>query len=235
MFKRLLFILITLLAISPAFAQETALLKGLVFKKGTSQRLSNVTITNKVSKIKSISDVWGNFSIEANLGDTLLFKKDGFQEYELPITKKQNLLIYLSEALSLKEVVVKEKSKQQQQKEILQDFRSKGVYFNGKPTLLAYIFTPLTALNELIGKDANNARRFGNYIARENAESEVDKHFNDTLIKKTVAIKDEDLAEFKYLYRPKPENVTYRNVYDDMKYIKDCYAKYKKLKKLNPQ
>lgn len=234
MFKKLLFTLLTISALSPAFAQERMLLKGLIFKKGTSQRLSNVTITNKVSKIKSISDVWGNFSIEANLGDTLLFKREDLQEYELPINKKQNLLIYLSEALVLKEVVVKEKSKQQEQKEILQDFRSKGVYFNGKPPLLAYIFTPLTALNELLGKDANNARRFGNYIARENAESEVDNHFNDALIKKTVAIKDEDLAEFKYLYRPKPEDVTYWNVYDDMKYIKDCFEKYQKRKKLNP-
>lgn len=235
MFKKLLFTLFTLSALSPAFAQERMLLKGLIFKKGTSQRLSNVTITNKVSKIKSVSDVWGNFSIEANLGDTLLFKREDLQEYELAINKKQNLLIYLSEALVLKEVVVKEKSKQQEQKEILQDFRSKGVYFNGKPPLLAYIFTPLTALNELIGKDANNARRFGNYIARENAESEVDKHFNDALIKKTVAIKDEDLVEFKYLYRPKPEDVTYRNYYDDMKYIKDCFKKYQQRKKLNPQ
>jgi hypothetical protein len=126
--------------------------------------------------------------------------------------------------------VVKAKSKQQEQKEILRDFRSKGVFYNGKPPLLAYIFTPLTALNELLGKDANNARRFGNYIGRENAEVEVDRHFNDVIIKKAIPIKEGNLVEFKYLYRPKPEDVTYRNAYDDMKYVKDCYQKYKKTK-----
>ncbi|MBC7653494.1 MAG: hypothetical protein H7098_03350, partial [Oligoflexus sp.] len=152
-------------------------MKGLIFKKGTSQRLSKVTIENKQSKIKSESDEFGNFSITVNLADTLYFYRYDLQDEYMVISKKQNLIIYMSESLILKEVVVKEKSKQQEQKEILADFRSKGVFYNGKPPLLAYIFTPLTALNELLGKDANNARRFGNYISRENAESEVDRHF----------------------------------------------------------
>ncbi|MBU0696269.1 MAG: hypothetical protein KKE39_07045 [Bacteroidetes bacterium] len=205
-------------------------MKGLIFKKGTSQRLSKVTIENKQSKIKSESDEFGNFTITVNLADTLHFYRYGLQDAYMVISKKQNLIIYMSESLILKEVVVKEKTKQQEQKEILDDFRGKGVFYNGKPPLLAYIFTPLTALNELIGKDANNARRFGNYISRENAESEVDRHFNDAVIKKAIPIKDENLVEFKYLYRPKPGDVIYRNGYDDMKYVKDCFQKYKKRK-----
>lgn len=230
MFKKLLLLSFFLICLHQLFAQENILLKGLIFKKGTSQRLSKVTIENKQTKIKSESDEFGNFSIEVNIGDTLYFYKYGLQDQEYIIIKKQNLIIYLSENLVLEEVVVKEKSKQQEQKEILADFRSKGVFYNGKPPLLAYIFTPLTALNELLGKDANNARKFGNYISRENAESEVDRHFNDAVIKKAIPIKNENLVEFKYLYRPKPEDVTYRNGYDDMKYVKDCYQKYKKRK-----
>jgi hypothetical protein len=228
MFKKLLLLSFCLVCFHQLLAQEHLLLKGLIFKKGTSQRLSNVTIENKQSKIKSESDEYGTFSMKVNIGDTLYFYKYGLQNEAAIITRKQNLIIYMSENLILKEVVVKAKSKQQEQKEILGDFRSKGVFYNGKPPLLAYIFTPLTALNELLGKDANNARRFGNYIGRENAESDVDRHFNDVVIKKAISIKDENLVEFKYLYRPKPEDVTYRNVYDDMKYVKDCYQKYKK-------
>lgn len=230
MFKKLLLLSFLLVCFHQLLAQDHISLKGLIFKKGTSQRLSKVTIENKQSKIKSESDEYGNFLIEVNIGDTLYFYKYGLQDEETIITKKQNLIIYMSENLILQEVVVKEKSKQQEQKEILQDFRSKGVFYNGKPPLLAYLFTPLTALNELLGKDANNARRFGNYISRENAEVEVDRHFNDVVIKKAINIKEENLIEFKYLYRPKPEDVTYRNVYDDMKYIKDSYQKYKKRK-----
>jgi hypothetical protein len=230
MFKKLLLLSFCLACFHQLLAQEHIHLKGLIFKKGTSERLSKVTIENKLSKIKSESDEFGNFSMEVNIGDTLYFYRYGLQDEKAIISKKQNLIIYMSKILVLKEVVVKAKSKQQEQKEILRDFRSKGVFYNGKPPLLAYIFTPLTALNELLGKDANNARRFGNYIGRENAEVEVDRHFNDVIIKKAIPIKEGNLVEFKYLYRPKPEDVTYRNAYDDMKYVKDCYQKYKKTK-----
>lgn len=231
MFKKLfLSVLFISLSIS-LFAQDKMLLKGLIFKKGTSQRLSNVRIENKVSKDFTLSDEWGNFSIQTSLGDTLTFSKDGLQELEKSILAKQNLIIYMDATLMLEEVVVKEKSKPLQQKEILDGYRSKGVFYNGKPPLLAYIFSPLTALNELIGKDANNARRFGNYIERENAENNVDLHFNVQVIKKSVPIKDEEMIEFMYLYRPKPEQVTYWNNYDNMNYVRKSYTAYLMKKK----
>ncbi len=212
-------------------AQERMLLKGLVFKKGTSQRISNVKVQNKKSGDYSLSDEWGNFAISVAIGDTLLFQKDGFQENEKLITLKQNLIVYMSNTVVLNEVVVKEQSKKIQQKEILDGYRSKGVFYNGKPPLLAYIFTPLTALNELIGKDANNARRFGDYIQREDAESMVDAHFNPHIIKTSVpAIKEGEIVEFMYLYRPKTDQVTYWNQYDDMNYIKKSYQEYLKKK-----
>ena len=129
MFKKLLLLSFFLICLHQLFAQENILLKGLIFKKGTSQRLSKVTIENKQTKIKSESDEFGNFSIEVNIGDTLYFYKYGLQDQEYIIIKKQNLIIFLSENLVLEEVVVKEKSKQQEQKEILADFRSKGVFY----------------------------------------------------------------------------------------------------------
>lgn len=211
-------------------AQQKIILKGLIFKKGTSQRLQDISIENKASKEFILSDEWGNFSISANIGDTLLFKKEGLQEFEKIIQDKQNLIIYLEAPILLEEVVVKQKTTKQEQKEILDGYRSKGVYYNGNPPLLVYIFNPLTALHELLGKDANNAKKFGSYIQRENAESRVDAHFNEQIIKTSIKIKDSELVEFMYLYRPKPEEVTYRNTYDDMAYIKKSYRAYLKRK-----
>lgn len=214
-----------------AKAQENFIIKGLIFRTSTSQRIGSVAIENKQKGLATFSDDFGNFSISAALGDTLTFKKQGFSDQEKIIIAKQNLIIYLNAALILDEVVVKGQTKKAEQREILDGYRSKGVYYNGNPPLLAYIFTPLTALNELIGKDANNARRFGNYVARENAESEVDKHFNATIIKTAVKIKDEDLAEFMFLHRPKPEEVTYWNYYDDLAYVRKAYQAFLKKKK----
>ncbi len=206
------------------------ILKGLIFKKGTSQRLQDISVENKATKESVFSDEWGNFSISANIGDTLLFKKEGLQDFEKIIQDKQNLIIYLQTPILLEEVVVKQKTTKQEQQEILDGYRSKGVYYNGNPPLLVYLFNPLTALHELLGKDANNAKNFGNYIQRENAESRVDAHFNEQIIKTSIKIKDNELVEFMYLYRPKPEEVTYRNTYDDMAYIKKSYRTYLKRK-----
>lgn len=228
--KKLLF-LIFICTTNIGFAQTSFSIKGLVFETGTSNRLAQVYVTNKNSKELKTSDEWGNFNITVNLGDTLIFAKNGYQEQYKAIAAKQNLVIYLGKAIILEEVLVKQQTKKAQQQEILDGFRSKGVYYNGKPPLLAYFFTPLTALNEIIGKDANNARRFGNYIANENAETRVDNHFNERIIKESVKIKETELVEFMYLYRPKPEDVIYRNHYDDMAYIRKAYQEYLKRKR----
>ncbi|MDA9555498.1 hypothetical protein N9R54_04615 [Pelobium sp.] len=230
MLKSLFLAILFLLVCSISFAQEKSMLKGVIFKKGSTQRISDVKVENSRTKTMILSDEWGTFTIEANLGDTLSFNKDGYQETEKIILQKQNLIIYLSPSIVLEEVLVKEKSKKQEQQEILNGFRAKGVYYNGNPPWLVYIFSPLTALNELLGKEAHNARKFGNYIQRENEQSKVDAHFNAELIKKSVAIKADELVEFMYLYRPKPEDVTYRNTYDDMAYIKKSYKTYLKNK-----
>ncbi|MBC7654609.1 MAG: hypothetical protein H7098_09080, partial [Oligoflexus sp.] len=177
------------------------------------------------------SDDYGNFSINVSIGDTLVITKVNYQDQEKAIIQKQNLVIYLKKSITLNEVVVKQQTRKAEQKEILDGYRSKGVYYGGKPPIFAYIFTPLTALHELLGKDAADARRFGSYIYKENAETRVDAHFSVSIIKESVKIKDEEMVEFMYLYRPKPEDVTYRNRYDDMNYIKKSYQVYLKTKK----
>ena len=193
--------------------------------------MRQLNIENKSSKEHTVSDEWGTFNLLVAIGDTLVFEKINYQEIQKVIFQKQNLLIYLNRAITLNEVKVKGQSKSAEQKEILEDFRSKGVFFNGNPPLLAYIFNPLTVLNELISSDASNARKFSNYIGRENAESMVDRHFNAIVIRKAIAIKDDELVEFMYLHRPKPEDVKYRSYYEDMEYVKKAYLLYMKNKK----
>lgn len=224
--KHLLSTLIIILLSCSLSAQEHFLLKGLAFKKGANTRLSAIKVLNKATNELSLSDEWGNFSIHTKLGDTILFEKEGLQSLEKIISSKQNLIIYLSESILLDEVIVKQQSKKKEQQEILAGFKSKGVFYNGKPPFLAYIFSPLTALNELIGKDANNAQRFAAYIQKENGQNNVDTHFNEQIIRKSISIKNEELIEYMYLYRPKPEDVRYRNTYDDMAYVKKSYQEY---------
>ncbi|HEX7365909.1 MAG TPA: carboxypeptidase-like regulatory domain-containing protein [Pelobium sp.] len=230
-FIKTLTLILVLLVAKSVNAQEKFLVKGLVFQKGGTTRIENVTVAVKGTGNTTKTDEWGNFELKVSIGDTLLFTKNNYEETKKVVAAKQNLVVYLPKAIALNEVVVKEQSKAKQQQEILNGYRSKGVFYNGDPPILAYIFSPLTALHELLGTDANNARRFGNYIERENAQLLVDRHFNETVIRKAVKISDSDLVEFMYLYRPKPEDVLYWNYYDDINYAKKAYAKFLKRKK----
>lgn len=230
--SRKFFVLVLLIAMSGfAHAQQNFNIKGLVFQKGTTARIEGVNVGVKGTQNFTKTDEWGNFELSVGIGDTVLFTKNNYEETEKIIVAQQNLVIYLNKAIALDEVVVKEQSKRKQQQEILDGYRSKGVFFNGDPPILAYIFSPLTALHELLGTDANNARKFGNYVERENAQSMVDRHFNEVVIKRAIKIPDSELVEFMYLYRPRPEDVIYWNYYDDMNYVKKSYAKFLKTKK----
>lgn len=208
-------------------AQEVFTVKGIVFKNGSTERISSATIANINKNTSTQTDDFGTFAIEAALGDTLNVSKAGSQEINKIITKKQNIIVYLNAATVLTEVVVKAKSVKQEQKEILAGYKSKGVYNNGKTPFLMYIFNPLTALQNLLSKDAKNAKTFYKYISRENGESFVDGKFNITLIKNNTNINESDIAEFMYLYRPKYVDIKYWNEYDAINYIKKSYIKYK--------
>ncbi len=225
---RSLFVILFLFLFIDGFSQERFSVKGVIFHDENKERVENVTIKNLNSTETVVADVWGTFSIQASIGDTLLFQKERFRDLAKIITAKQNLVIYLKPSLILDEVVVQGKSRSAEQKEILQGYRGKGVYFNGNPPLLFSLFHPLTAIHELLSKDANDAKRFVNYISRENAQSAVDQKFNAALIAKHIPIDEKDLAEFMFYYRPKPEQIANWNDYDTIKYIKDSYQKYLK-------
>jgi hypothetical protein len=58
-------------------AQQTVI-KGAVYKRISSVKLTEVFITNMRTKAVAIGDGLGGFSIKATVGDTLLFTKKGY-------------------------------------------------------------------------------------------------------------------------------------------------------------
>ncbi len=225
--KKLVFLIFLSFITTELSAQETFVLKGVVFQKGTSNRIGKAEIRNLNKRLALYCDDFGVFNILASIGDSIVITKEGYSTFATKIKAKQNLVVYLNRFNVLAEVNIKEKTKQQEREEIIDDFRSKGSFYAGKPPLLAYIFNPLTALYELTGKGPNQARRFNNYMGREIAESEVDRRFSKAFINKTIDIPEKDLAAFMFMYRPKPSEMQQLNDYDLMTYIKKSYLKFK--------
>ncbi|NEU10475.1 hypothetical protein GZH53_19270 [Flavihumibacter sp. R14] len=214
-------VLTALLFISITFQVKAQdMIRGVLFEKGSSLRVANATITNLKKKVFSQTDGLGAFSINASTGDTLKITKAGFMEQTVVISSFTDLIIHLARPVQLSEVRVTGQSKKQELDEVKRQYRRKGSYYAGKPPLLSYIFTPLTALYELVGKTPGQARRFNRYYSREIQESEIDRRFNPYTVKILTGYEGADLQNFVQTYRPNFEQVITWADYDLVNYIK---------------
>lgn len=221
----LLFWAFFLSAIPAVFAQDFVL-GGVVFEKGTSNRVAGAEIANKRSGFKVLSNDLGLFQIKAAIGDTLLVIKRDFSDAEVAVLASKDVLIYLERGRMLRQVDISGQTKKQELQELKREYKNKGSFYQGKPPFLAFLFKPLTAVYELIGKTPKNARRFGRYYETELQQSLIDGFFNAFLIQNNTDLKGADLEKFMLDYRPEYEKAKNWTQYDAIKHIRDSYKKY---------
>jgi hypothetical protein len=213
------------LPLSQALAQQEFQLKGVVMENGSNNRIALSEITNKRNKFVVGSNDLGIFQIRAAIGDTLLVVKRDFGDREIVVASQQDVLVRLNRT-TLNTVNIYGQTRKEEMNEIKQEFRNKGSYYAGKPPLLSYVFTPLTALYELFGKTPKNAKRFNRYYNNEMQQSQIDGFFNEELIKKNTPLEGKDLENFMLNYRPDYEKAKNWTTYDAIKHIRDSYAQY---------
>ncbi|QHS54463.1 hypothetical protein GWR56_02480 [Mucilaginibacter sp. 14171R-50] len=215
-----------------ASAQQV-IIKGIIYKRISSERLADVFITNLRTKGVAIGDQLGGFSISANVGDTLLFTKRGYTPQKQEATN-YGMVVYMQPEVQLNEVRIVGQTKRQELSEILNDYRSKGLYFDGKPPATIFLpigGSPLTGLRELFSKDARNMRRFAAFTKKELEATEVDKRYNRHFVMRATGLTDVDsttVTRFMEYYRPSFEDLKVWGDYDLIKKIKTQYEYFKK-------
>ncbi|MCY1503777.1 hypothetical protein D9M68_379180 [compost metagenome] len=199
---------------------------GVVFDKETKLRIALAEVRNKRSGYSVGSNDMGIFTIGARIGDTLLIIKRGYNDQELAIKSAADLVLYLNRGITLNTVEIIGQSKKQALDEIRREFKNKGSFHAGKPSFLSFIFTPLTAIYELVGRTPKNARRFNRYYVTEMQQSQIDLFFNKSIISSQTGLSGRDLDNFMMNYRPPYDQAKNWNTYDGLKWIKDSYKKY---------
>lgn len=212
--------------LSIAKAQDY-LLGGVVFERGTTNRIAGSDIINKRTGFMVSSNSFGLFQIKASTGDTLLAIKSGFSDTEVVVSGSKDILIYLDGGRMLRQVDITGQSKKEELQDLKRDYKNKGSFYQGKPPLLAFLFKPLTAVYELVGRTPKNARRFGRYYETELQQSLIDGFFNEYLIKRHTDLNGPDLEKFMLDYRPEYEKVKSWTEYDGIKHIRDSYKKFR--------
>ncbi len=210
-----------------ASAQEKGVVRGVVMEKGTSNRLAAAQVLNKRTNATVSSNDFGFFQIAAVVGDTLLVYKQDYMDLNTPVVSDKDLLVQLTRgSTTLETVNIYGQTKKDELNDIKREFRNKGSFYGGKPPLLSYVFTPLTAIYELFGRTPKNARRFGKYYTTELQQTEVDAYFNESMIRKHTDLTGKELEDYMLNYRPDYEVVKNWAAYDAIKYIKDSSKKY---------
>jgi hypothetical protein len=224
-----------ILSSASVFAQQEFMLNGVVFENGSKIRIALSEIYNTRNRYSVGSNDMGLFQIKSVVGDTLIISKRGFTDKTVVVTSTKDVIVNLNrDQVTLNEVVINGQNKKQTLDDLKQDFKNKGSFYGGKPPLLSYIFTPLTAIYELFGRTPKNARRFNNMYVSELQNNQVDQLFNKSTINKNTGLEGKELEDFMVNYRPDYEKAKNWTVYDATKWIKDSYKKYTDtLKKTN--
>jgi len=211
-------------------AQQIFTVKGVISKKQSAERVPQVLITNLRSKDIMMSDELGYFSINAAIGDTLLFNKKDFTEQKMAVTGKGDVAAYLQPVVVMAEVVIREQSKKKELSEAMSNYKSLGTYYNGKPPLLSFLISPITGLYELFGKTPQEAKRFAVYSKEELEQEEVRRRYNLSLVKQVTNAPDSTAKQFMLYYTPSFEDLKEWNDYELIKRIKKSYDYYEKNK-----
>lgn len=207
-------------------AQQEFMLNGVLFENGTKIRIALAEVGNKRNGYVVGSNDIGLFQIRAVVGDTLVIAKRGFNDLTVVVKSTKDMVLQLNRGNMLNEVVITGEGKKQTLDAIKKDFKDKGSFYGGKPPLLSYLFTPLTAFYELFGRTPKNARRFNNYYNTELQQTHIDQFFNKTLINKYTGLQGKALDDFMINYRPDYDKAKNWNQYDGVKWITDSYKKY---------
>lgn len=205
---------------------QSFIVKGLILKDKASERISGVQIVSQKTRDIAVSNYLGNFSIKTSMGDTLQFNKTGYLSEKMVVVNSNDLLIYLKPVVLLNEVVIKDKTALLRQKEIVNSYRAKGLYFDGRPPLIIFnplSGSPLTGFHELFGKDAADERRFIHFSQNEHQAEEIDKRYTKELVKNITHLPDEELLIFMDAYRPSYSNFKNWNDYQLYQYIQSSF------------
>ncbi|MDP9080429.1 MAG: hypothetical protein M3O71_23650 [Bacteroidota bacterium] len=239
-FKIFIILMLCLGCLLRANAQETFMVRGVISRSVSVVRIAQVQITNLRSRDMGMSDQLGWFSINAAVGDTLLFSKLNFTDQRVVITAKGDIPVYMQPVILLDQVTIKGQTKKQELNEVMGDYRKQGIYYNGKPPVLSFLSSPLTGLYELFGKGPGQARRFAAYSKEELKYAEVRRRYNLAMVMRVTNTTDTALAkEFMDYYTPSYEDLKEWNDYELVKQVKKSFDYYdksadkKKLQELN--
>ncbi len=208
-----------------ASAQQLFTVKGIIFKKNTPITVSQAVVSNGSRKniAMTMSDDLGDFNIQAEMGDTLVFKKIDYTVQTMVVQSHDNMSVYLQPIIHLNEVNIKDASKRQELNDVLDDYKKKGQYSTLNPSVWSVMNSPLTGLYEMFGKGPEQAKKFRQFTREELEREAVSKRYTRKLVQQVTNMPESEVKDFMLAFTPSYEDIQNWNDYDIINYIKRSY------------
>lgn len=199
-----------------------AQISGIVFDQASRKRLAQVELSNLTNQAKVISSDAGEFVINAQINDVLVFRRPGYRSDTVLITNLKPLRRYMvTDKNTLKTVVITDNRSLREQ--YAQAFNK------ANPILLKQGRGLLFYPSSIFSREGKQARYFVRMIKREEKEKIVDRRFNLKTISALLPIKQPELDAFYILYKPSIKFAQRATMEDFKSYVLNCYEKFKLL------
>jgi hypothetical protein len=217
-------------------AQEAITVKGVIFMKSSTQRVSQVLINDLNNKNVMMSDDLGMFSISTAVGDTLLITKKDYTPLKVTVADNNDLSLFLQPVVQLNQVTVKGQTEKQELNDVMKQYHKDGIFNDGKSLpFWEALNSPITEFYNLFAKGPADARRFAAFSKNELESSEVNKRYTKDLVKSSTKLSDDEVLKFMQFYKPSYQDVKEWNDYQLIAAIRKNLVYYKRTKNRQPQ
>ncbi|MFI5160336.1 MAG: hypothetical protein ACHQHN_03620 [Sphingobacteriales bacterium] len=240
-------LLLAMLKVLNGFAQSTqtsanATIEGIVFDHDTKDRVARTIIYNITTRKFWYNNLKGEFKVDANPGDKLVFSKQDYLPDTVSIKDASNIAVYLRRtAIMLHEVTINDSLHTPLQrlaatkKEYNKAYGSSAYSdpFSSVPGGGAGL--SIDALYNSLSKSGRDAEHLRGLIQQDYEQNVIDYRFNKTYISNITKLKGQDLADFMIKYRPSYYLVTTDTEYEFITYIRTSFRRYQRNKRVLSQ
>jgi len=227
-----------------AFAQDkqahnsAGQIEGIVFDKDTKDRVAKTSIVNISTGQSFYNNLQGQFKVDAQPGDKLIFTKEDYLPDTVLIKDNSNIAVYLQRlAIPLREVTIRDsmatplKRLAAARKEYSKAYGSNAYSdpFSVAPGGGAGI--SIDAIWNSLSKSGRNAKHLQGIIEKDYQQDVIDYRFNRTFVGNITKLKDQELTDFMTRYRPGYYLVTTDSEYEFITYIRNSLRRYKRNKR----
>jgi hypothetical protein len=240
-------LLVAMLKAFSGFAQVTpppanGTIEGIVFDHDTKDRVARTIIFNITSRKFWYDNLKGEFKVDANPGDKLVFSKQDYLPDTVLIKDASNIAVYLQRtAIMLHEVTINDSLHTPLQrlaatkKEYNKAYGSSAYSdpFSSVPGAGAGI--SIDALYNSLSKSGRDAEHLRGLIQHDYEQNVIDYRFNKSYVGNITKLKGTELADFMIKYRPSYYLATTDSEYEFISYIRTSLRRYQRNKRVFSQ